>query len=186
MTSRLDLIATAVHANLVTTGVTWHTGAQHLATQGAPPLVVWVASDDVKHMAGGEQTEGEIAGVYVRQILTRQIAITVHVWAATYDAAELLVLDLIAAAHEALGTSCHWAGEKWPKQIKHERLKRGEPVLLRMVVDTPALDRAGVETTITSVETFPLEFVDDLDQVELDAILAQASSASSDLTVTAP
>ena len=185
MASRLSAIEAAVVSNLATGGVTSKVGAQYLEGQGAPPMLVWVQRGDVKHTVDNEHTAGELEdGTIVRQILTRSLPIEVHLWAATFDLAEALVLDLIAAAHLALSTSCHYLGESWPKQAKFERMKRGEPVIVKLVVDTPAIDTVPTTVTIEDVDTQPLEWVDDIEDVRASAEMTSAAHIAATATVT--
>jgi hypothetical protein len=187
MTTRLDAIAASAQGNLDTAGVSYATGAEHLEGQHSPPYAVWVAQEKVVHVGGGDVIGGEDdGGNFLRQILTRRIPIDVHIWAAGYAEAELLVLDYIAAIWQAVGTSAHWAGEVWPKQQAHQLLKRGEPVILKLTVDTPALDRLVEVAPIDTVETYAQELVEDIDRVDLSQSTESTSAVAADLTVTMP
>ena len=134
-------------------------GAEHLHTsEPSPPYLVFVRAPKVEHLAGGKrqgpQTLTELDGdgdpFKERQIYTRRHIVSIHVWETTEDLAEVLVLQLIDAAHTRFLGSHRWLGEEWPMDQEHDHLQRGEPVVMRFEIDTPV---PGIRQPTVTIES---------------------------------
>jgi hypothetical protein len=173
MTTKLSTIAASVHAELdIIRGdtVQHRVGAQFITTGSSPPLVVWVRSPKVNHLAGGlhhgPQTlataDADGDPYKEKQIATRRHVVTVHLWESTEELAEDLVLDFMKAIHRRLEGSFQFLGETWPKQDQHEWLARGEPVKLTLSVDTPVPGSRQPTVTVEGQEPDDNQIVDNL------------------------
>lgn len=119
--------------------ITFGLGEKDLDRQDlAPPRVVWILTT-VKHAAADKQKTNP------RRLLTREVSIIAHCWAADdasaatplthLDACEAMVHDLIVAIHRAgWGTGIRLDGEEW-MQSKHINL--GHAALVTFVPLVP-------------------------------------------------
>ena len=160
----LATIAAAVHAELDAGATRYSVGAEHIDTRdAAPPYVVWV-HQTVGHEPGNLHVgpQEHLTGQLGKPFLTRRLVVDVHVWAATSDAAETLVEGLLAAAYLTCCGSVAFGGERWPKQVSHEHVMRGEPVILRLTFDHPVIGSSMPTVTITNPTITISDYVDNL------------------------
>lgn len=167
----LSTIAEAVHDELDDGTIVHKVGAEHLDTNDAPPLVVWVHRR-VKHEPQGSQIGPRETGAtdelgeaneLGNQFLTRWLGVSLHVWAASSDDADVLVVDLLRAVYNRLSMdSARFLGEVWPKQETHEHLKHGENVIVALEVASPVLTNKLPTFEVKSVTGPTLDLVEEL------------------------
>ena len=88
-------------------------GAKHLASQDAPPRIVWVPREgrhDKKDLTSQD------ANFAVKAIWTRHLLIDLHIWAEDETAAEVLANHIVATLEEQLTAGGYsMIGETWPE-----------------------------------------------------------------------
>lgn len=105
-------------------------GVKAIEQHGSPPRVTWV-------ITGGAHSPAEKVGK-PKSLLTRDLNLIAHVWAADVDALDELVNDTLVALHRVCHGSYRPLGEDWiPDDVSHQ----GAVALVRVVVSGAVLER---------------------------------------------
>lgn len=110
-------------------------GAKALDLNDAPPRVVWLYPR-ATHAAAQKVRDANNKRPLLGSVLTREVQIVAHCWAADLDATEQLVHDVIASTHALAWGSVSFGGEEWPPETNAEL---GVVALVTMSVQIPVM-----------------------------------------------
>lgn len=120
-------------------------GGKNLAANDQPPRIVIVPTSDSfvppAHVGGTP-----------RALYGRQVGFVLHLWGASFEDTEALLLDAVVALRRAVsGPALSLGGADWIGQ-DGELMKHGDACELTCSVTLPVYDQTPMTTTIKSVE----------------------------------
>lgn len=145
----IGAVITAVEAELVTVGLTTHTGAPEVQTNDTVPRIVWVPTRE--RIAPPIARMGEPGCIWVRTV-----SIDAHVWAASLAAAEGVIDDVARAFNAACKGQFaqRLVSVQWDTDQKFDVF--GVLAILGIEVDIP-IERNG--STWAEVEEWPTTII---------------------------
>lgn len=130
-------------------------GAQHLFELVAPPRVVWVP---VRAQPGPLDPRGLEPRAFG---MSRHLSVACHIWGATTELAETLLLEVHNAARASLGAGARWSSEEWPQQDGDMIAELGTAIVVVFEFRLPITELQQQAVAVTQAQqTTEMDFPD--------------------------